>query len=432
MNCKIQCFKIRKILSIRVLYDLKYFRKKVPFDNDQYYYGVVIFKFKYKYYVCIVNSENLYCWAQFLNRLSACQSKQWINKLFENLPKEQIHSALINARISQIYEVVEMLSSLLIINEEYAYEEYYSCMPIIKKGLNHDFCDTLSQLDLHFLMYFIGEGLFDRGKPNSLQIEAAKAFVSCITPQMIADSITFGTPRDWENIYRFSYQISSYDNEKFREGINQIKIDEIDKQQIEIWGHQSDELLKIIMIIGTYRKNDADDWIFSHRDDIDELHSILTIYSPRTVEYLFNKGKKIFIIDEHHGGWNYSVQALHILKNYNNDLCKNVICQNKEQVEKNLIKLDPMDWEDYYKFIKKLLVVDKIFMQEMFNNIDVLSISNNWKDKIYGKNHSHNRTKKAVRDFIKLIELIIKFTENIVLKNALENILSDVLALNIK
>lgn len=369
-----------------------------------------------------IRSESLYCWAQFLNRLSACQSKQWTNKLFESLPKEQIHLALMNAKISEIYEIVEMLSSLLTINEAYGHEKYYNCLPIIEKGLNNDFCDTLSQLDLHFLMYFLGEGLFDRGKPKNFQIEAGKAFVSCITPKMIGNSITFGTLRDWKNIYRFSYQISLYDNEKFREGVNQVKIDEIDKQQVEIWHNQSDELLMIIMIIGTYRRNDVDDWIFSHRDDIEELHSILIIYSPKTVEYLFNKGKIIFIIDEHHGGWNHSVQALNALKNYNNDLCKNVICQNKEQIEKSLIKLDPIDWEDYYKFIKKLLVVDKIFMQEMFKNIDVLSISNNWKDKIYGKNYSHNRTKKAIRDLKKLLECIIKFTENIVLKNALENI----------
>jgi hypothetical protein len=107
-----------------------------------------------------------------------------------------------------------------------------------------------------------------------------------------------------------------------------------------------------------------------------------------------------------------------------------VICQNKEQIEKSLIKLDPIDWEDYYKFIKKLLVIDKMFMQEMFNNIDVLSINNNWKDKIYGKNYSHNRTKKANRDFIKLLQCIVKFTENMVLKSALENILSDMLVLN--
>ncbi|WP_252233889.1 hypothetical protein [Clostridium sp. ZS1] len=377
-----------------------------------------------------IRSENLYCWAQFLNRLNACQSKQWTNKLFEILPKEKIHLALINAKVSEIYEMVKMLSSLLIINEEYAYEEYYNCLPIIEKGLNNDFCDTLSQLGIDFLMYFLGEGLFDIGKPNNAQIEVGKAFVSCITAEMIADSITFGTPRDWNNIYRFSYQISLYDNEKFKEGVNRVNIDEIDKQQVEIWQQQSDELLMIIMIIGTYRRNDVDDWIFSHRDDIEKLHSILVSYSPKTVEYLFNKGKKIFIMDKHHGGWNHSVQALNALKNYNNDLCKNIIYKNKEQIEKSLIKLAPIDWENYYKFIKKLLVVDKTFMQEIFNNIDILSISNNWKDKINEKNYSHNRTKKAIRDFIKLLKCIINFSENGILKDTLENILLDVLTLN--
>lgn len=147
------------------------------------------------------------------------------------------------------------------------------------------------------------------------------------------------------------------------------------------------------------------------------------------MEYLFNKGNKIFIIDEHHGGWNYSVQAINTLKNYNNDLCKNVICQNKEQIEKSLIKLDPIDWKDYYKFIKKLLAVDNNFMQDLFNNIDVMSISDNWKNKVYGKNYSHNRNKRATSDFVKLLKCIIKFTENKVLKDALENIMLDVSAI---
>lgn len=378
-----------------------------------------------------IRSENLYCWAQLLNRLSMCQSKKWHKKLFDILPKEQIHSALINAKISEIYEIREMLCILLMINDAYGYEEYYNCLPIIEKGLKHDFCDTLSQLNIDFLMHFLGERLFDIGKPNNSQIEAGKAFVSCITPQMIANSITLGTPRDWENIYRFSYQISLYNSEKLKDGVNQIKIDEIDKQQqVEIWHHQSDELIMLITIIGTYRRNDVDNWIFSHRDDIEELQSILISYSPKSAEYLLNKGKKILIIDEHHRGWNDSVQALNVLNNYNNNLCKNLICQNKEQIEKSLIKLDPIDWKDYYKFIKKLLVIDKIFMQEMFNNIDVLSINNNWKDKIYGKNYSHNRTKKANRDFIKLLQCIVKFTENMVLKSALENILLEVLSIN--
>ncbi|AJG96775.1 hypothetical protein LF65_00084 [Clostridium beijerinckii] len=377
-----------------------------------------------------IRSENLYCWAQFLNRLSMGQSKQWHNKLFDILPKEQIHSALINAKISEIYEVVEMLSSLLIINEEYAYEEYYNCVPIIKKGLNHNFCDTLSQLDFMFLIYFLGGGVIDKVRLNNIQIEAGKTLMSCITPKMIADSITFGTPRDWENIYRFNYLLFSYDTEKVREGIDKVKIDEIDeKQQVEIWNHQSDELLKIIKIIGTYRKNDIDDWIFSHKDDIEELQSILISYSPKSAEYLLNKGKKIIIIDEHHRGWNDSVQALNVLNNYNNNLCKSVICQNKEQIERSLIKLDPIDWKDYYKFIKKLLAVDKKFMQDLFNSIDVMSISNNWKNKVYGKNYSHNRNKRATSNFVKLLKCIIKFTENKVLKDALENIMIDVSAM---
>ncbi|MEK4261904.1 nSTAND3 domain-containing NTPase [Paenibacillus sp. FSL L8-0499] len=359
-----------------------------------------------------IDRDHLYDWAKFLDRLSYSQTKKWKNNFLVLLPKDEIHDVLQQTNHTNIFGMLEMLYTLSFLNKEYGHEEYYNCLHIIKESLQWNFSDTLDQLGLHFLMYFCGEQLFSIGRPDNLQKKAAKSFVECIKVDMLTNCIMMGTPRDWAHLFRFASEILRYDIKKMEAAIEGIDFEKLDKQTIQFWNDQPDELLMIIEIIKLFKSEEVDTWIFSHRNEIDVLKVSLIVASPQTAAYTLNSGKQVLLIDNSHISWNKSAEAINKLKSYNKNMCSSIIHSNRQLIEKSILKLTPLDWEEYYKFFVSLLKADAVFMSGLLNEIIVEEIKKAWMSKIDSLHYPDSRRKKALIGFQKLIKSIEDFTNN--------------------
>lgn len=366
-----------------------------------------------------IDSDSLYNCANFINRLSVCQTKKWNSRLYALLPKKEINIALQNTKYTDIYGMMEMLYALLLCDKDYGYSGYYLCLPIIKHALIHNFSGTLGQLDLHFLMYFCGEGLFDMGRPNELQKQAGKAFIECITAEMITKCIMKGVPRDWERLYRFINEILRYDANKLNDAIKQIDYSVIDERTSGLWSNQPNELLMLVNMIKISNDN-IGDWVYSHRDEANLLRTPLIIISPQTAEYLFINGKEVLLIDTNHHWWDTSVKAIVVLKSYNKGICSNIIKQNIERIKESLIELSPLDWDDYHKFFLELTKADAILVENMLSGINATDLQEKWEAKIDSPNDIYKRKKKHINGILKLIGIIIHFTSNTDLLSAMD------------
>ena len=76
----------------------------------------------------------------------------------------------------------EMLCKLKHIDEDFVYDVYHNdFLPILKKSFEADFCNTLRELNIHFLLYILGEDLFTLGRPNKKELQARISFVKIIS-----------------------------------------------------------------------------------------------------------------------------------------------------------------------------------------------------------------------------------------------------------
>lgn len=356
-----------------------------------------------------LNTKNLFEWSEFINRLLMYQTKKWRNQFYDLIPKNDIHTALVQSNPKEIYGMIEMLCTLIQCNVEYAHEEYYHCLPIIKKAFEQNFIDGLSQLDSHFNFCFLGARLFEKSKPNNLQKKAGKAFVECISVDMIANTLERGTPREWRIFFGIFDDIQRYDSLKMQESINKIDLEIIDKQTKDMWITQPDELLMLAEIIRIYKIKEVDDWIYSNRDDMEKLRTPLIYLSPKTAKYMCYSNRVVQLIDKSHHWWEMSAEAISKLKSYNKELCSDVIGQNKEDIKESIINLSPLDWDDYYKFISSLIKADSALMLDMLNEIDNTRLKENWEEKLYSKVYTVHNKKKSLNGFLKLIRIINKF-----------------------
>ena len=355
-----------------------------------------------------IENEYLYDWANFLNRLLYFRKTAWANTFCNQLPKQEISKEMQKCTTKNIDGLSEMLCSLKNIDEEFCFEEYHKCIWIIKKSMKEGFIRTLENLDLHFLMCLLGENLFDLGQPNHRQKDAGKAFIECITIDMIKKCILEGTPRNWDTLYRFSGEILLYDAEKFISAIKDVDFITLDLKTIDMWEVQPDILIKLLYMLYSCDEIKTEEWIYSNKKNINEIDSAITQFSARTAEYVYNNAGSVLLTKSHR--WSIDANAISSLKKYNETLCYKIINDNLEDIKQSMYDLASIDWEEYHSFWGQLLKVNKGIIDIMISDIDILLIEKNWISKL--KNKLSNHQKNDLQGFLELIILIKENTIN--------------------
>lgn len=363
-----------------------------------------------------INTKYLYDWANFIDRFSVGQKRTWKNKFYLELPKEEIELSLSKTTYTNISGMMEMIYTLLEFDKLYGHKKFMDCLPIISQALAHNFSETLSDLGLDFLMFICGENLFDIGHPDKLQKQSAKAFIDCITPEMITNCLMTGAPRDYERLYRFIFEIHHYDSEKIKSAIQAIDFKILDQQTASLWQTQPREFNMLINMISSFRLKEVDNWIFSHCKDIDFLRPTLVAFSPQAVERFLSEGKEVFLVENEHNRWNLSAVAVEKLKAYNKSICKKILHKNKDRIKKSILELTPLDWEDYFKFFGQVVRADSSFVNSIFYEIDIENLKRIWTDKISSPQYPDNQQKKALQGFQRLLLIIQNFTDDTELK----------------
>lgn len=366
-----------------------------------------------------INTKQLYYWANFIDRISFCQTRGWKNKFYSELPKQEIELALSKTTYINIEGMMEMIYTLLRFNKVYGHKKFIDCMPIISQALSHNFSETLNDLGLHFLMFICGENLFDIGHPDKMQKQSAKAFINCITSKMIINSLMTGTPRDYERLYRFFLEIHRYDPEKMKSAIQTIDFNILDNTTAKLWKIQPREFIMLIIIISNYRLEEVDSWIFSHCKGMDFLRPTLVATSPKSVERFLSEGKEVFLVEDKQNQWDSSAFAIEKLKKYNRDICKEIIHKNGERIKKSILELNPHDWEEYFKFFNQLIKADSTFVNSIFEKINFKDIKRTWTDKLTSPQYPDNLQKKALHGFKRLLVKIEDFTNDAELKETI-------------
>lgn len=380
-----------------------------------------------------IESDYLYDWASFLNRLLYFRKTPWAKKFCNQLPKREISNAMQSCTTSSIGRLSEMLCTLKIIDEEFCFEEYHKCIWIIKKSMREGFIHTLENLSLDFLMYLLGEDLFGLGRPRQKQKEAGEAFVECITSEMIRKCIFEGTPRDWDTFYKFSGEILRYDSAKFITAIKVVDFNILNSKTVDMWERQPDVLIELLYMLFSCDKIKAEEWIYSNKNKIKVIDTALTQLSPRTAEYVLNNGGSIILTQSHR--YRVNANAVFALRSYNKKLCYKIIDENLADIKQSVYNLSSIAWEEYYLFLKQLLIVNKNLINIIINDMDIPLIEEKWYGTLKGEYYKHQ--KKDLQGFQKLAIMIKENTSNTLLIESMKRIsdkigiiLKDLLSIN--
>ncbi|OAA83567.1 hypothetical protein [Clostridium ljungdahlii] len=373
-----------------------------------------------------INTKYLYDWASFIDRLSACQKRNWKNKFYLELPKREIELSLSKTIYTDISGMMKMIYTLLQFDKAYGHKKFIDCLPIISQALHHNFSDVLADLGLDFLMFICGENLFGIGHPDKLQKQSTKAFINCIKPEMISSCLLTKTPRDYERLYRFIFEIHCYDPEKMKIAVQTIDFKILDEYTVDLWKTQPREFSMLINMISMFRLKEVDDWIFSHCKDMDFLRPTLVAISPQTVEQFLNENKEIFLVEDKQNLWSLSACAVKKLKAYDKNVCKEVIHKNGTRIKKSLLELTPLDWEDYFKFFSQLIKADLTFVNSIFEEINLENLKIIWIDKMNSTQYPDNKQKKALQGFKRLLVIIQNATDDIELNKVIICLKSEV------
>lgn len=355
-----------------------------------------------------IENEYLYDWAKFFNRLLFYRNTAWSRKFCNQLPKQEISKAMQKCTSKNIGGLSEMLCSLKIIDEAFCFEEYDKCIWIIEKSMKEDFVRTLEELNLNFLMYLLGENLFDLGRPDQRQKDAGKVFVGCISTDMIRKCIFEGTPRDWDTLYRFSGEIFRYDSQKFIAAIKDVDFNILNLKVADMWEEQSDVLVNLLYMLESSDEVNTEKWIYANRIKIKSIDSALTQFSPRTAEYVYNNGISVLLTKSHR--WCMNAKAISCLKIYNKDLCYKIVNENLDDIKQSVYNLVSIDWEEYHLFLKQLLKVNKNIIDTIISDVDVPIIEEKWMGTLNEGFYKHQ--KKDLQGFHKAINLIKENTIN--------------------
>lgn len=314
-----------------------------------------------------INSQSLFVWANFLNRLVIFPKQKWCREFCLRIPREEVHIALQECSLPNIYAMSEMLVALTLVDTGFAFSEFHKSLPILKRAMEQDFIVLLHHLDLHFLMYLLGKSLFIKRRPNKYQKDAGKAFVSCITPVMIKGCILNGTPKDWNHFYDFFIEIVQYDPQKYKNAFIEIEFSELNEKTEKLWATQPEELIKLLVMLSEGDSQKTESWTFANKDKIDLCSPTIIELSPRTAKYVNDSGKKINLIFENHW-WDISARAIKSLRDYDFQFCEHIVEQNMPEIKKSFNRITgTIDFENYHLFLHELIRVDPTLVDKIIN-----------------------------------------------------------------
>ena len=364
----------------------------------------------------LIESDSLYSWATFLNRLLFDHKMEWCRRFQDALPKKEISETMQKCSTKNIYGLSEMLCTLRYIDETYCFEEYHKCIWIIEKSMQEDFIRTLEDLGLHFSMYILGEDLFTLGRPNQAQKLARKAFVGCITSKMIRQCIFEGTPRSWDTFFRFSGEVFRYDPQKIKDALKDMDFSLLNSKTADMWNEQPDILIELLFLLYPCNKSAAEEWIYSNRDKIINIDTGLTEFSPRAAEYVHNKGGSVILTKSHR--WGINANAISALRLYKKDFCSLIVAEHLADIKQSIYDLSHISLDEYHYFIKELLMVNNNLIDTIFCDTDVTLIEEKWAEIFENKWYAHQ--KKDLLGFRKLISLIKNNTNNQLMIKSME------------
>jgi len=324
-----------------------------------------------------VTETDLYSWGSFIDRLSISQNKKWLSNFFKKLPHDHISDIIKKTSYKNIGGLVEFLCGLYHYNNKYAHSKLKECIPIFERGFEKDLSGTWAELDPTFRLFFFGLSLFSRSRPNKLQYETTNKIVALISEESISKCITNGMPRDWERIYSLASILDIYDKQKLVNAVMKVDLSILDQTTVGLWKNQTRELMLLCNILAIRSYEPANEWIYRHRDDIDILCMPLALISPKTVEYLLDTNHQVKLCQG--SWWEISAKAVSRLNSYNKKRAISVIKQNQKEISEHLTKLQPIDCEYIYLFIKAIKKVDISLANEIFDNIDIVNTDSNWR-----------------------------------------------------
>lgn len=327
--------------------------------------------------IASITETYLYSWGSFIDRLSISQSKKWLSNFFKKLPHGRISDIIKKTSYKNIGGLAEFLCGLYNYNGKYTHSKLKECLPIFEKGFRKDLSATWAQLDPIFSLYFFGINLFSRTQPNRLQREATKNIVALISEESLSKCIAHGTPRDWERIYSLASLLDMYDKQKLINAVMKVDLSILDQTTVGLWKIQTRELMLLCSILAVSNYEPANEWIYKHRNDIDILCMPLALISPKTVEYLLATNHQVKLCQN--SWWETSAKAVSRLNSYNKKLALSAIKQNQKEISEHLTKLQPIDCEYIYLFIKAIKKVDISLANEIFDNIDIANANSNWR-----------------------------------------------------
>ena len=363
-----------------------------------------------------IKSDSLYSWAIFLNRLLYNHKTEWSKIFGKIIPKKEISETMQKCPTKNIGGLSEMLCTLRYIDEPYCFEEYHKCLWIIEKSMQENFICTLEELSLDFSMYILGEDLFSLGRPTQVESLARKAFVGCITSDMIKKCIFEGTPRDWDTFYRFSAEVFRYDSQKIKDALKDEDFSQLNSKTADMWNEQPDVLVELLFILYPCNKSKAEEWIYSNRSKIKDIDTGLTEFSPRTAEYVYNQGGSVILTKSHR--WSINANAISALRLYKKDFCSLIVNEHLADIKQSIYDLSHISLDEYHYFIEQLLKVNKNLIDAIICDIDIELIENKWADIFENKWYAHH--KKDLQGFRKLITLIRNNTNNQLLVKSME------------
>jgi hypothetical protein len=353
--------------------------------------------------IATITESDMYSWGRFINRLSISQSKKWLSDFYEKLPHDNINTTIQKTSYNNIGGLVELLCGLYSLNCEYAYSKLKECLPVLKKGFEKDLSATWAELDPIFSLYFFGFNCLSKTRPNKIQRKTAKSIVALISEDSLSKCITEGIPRDWERIYYLVYLIDMYDKQKLINAIMNVDLNILDQTTIGLWKIQTRELILLCSILAVDDYEPANEWIYKHRNDIDILCMPLALTSPKTAEYLLATNHQVKLCQNR--WWETSAKAVSRLNSYSKKLALSVIKQNQKEISEHLTKLQPIDCECIYLFIKAIKKVGISLANEIFDNIDIENANSNWR-KCIANSRGH------LPSFLKLLSEIENCSKN--------------------
>lgn len=356
-----------------------------------------------------MDPDHLYGWAHFIGRLSYSNKSNTARAIRKKLPKEEIRNVICNCTTEHVGAINEMLCRLRYIDKKYVFDIYHSVfLPIIRESFTENFCETLRELSIHFLLYILGEGLFSLGKPDKDEKLARIEFVKVISPEMIRKTIFEGDPRDWHTFGRFASVIIKYDREKFVNAIKNEDYTDLDKKTKDLWKTQPDELSILIEMLYTGNKRAAENWLFSKRNMIVAIKAEIAQLSPKTTKAVLQAGGSFSLTESHR--WQCTAVALSRLNNCDHALSKSIVLAQLPEIKEKLYNLAECEWDEFYLFVSSLIDTVSDVVDVLVSDSDFLILEEKWLKEIRTERYKHQQ--KELHGLNSLAKLIRTNTSN--------------------